>query len=181
LKSLGLASLQRTIARQEARLLWLKEGDDPTQFFHCHANSRHRRNHIAFLDQDGVTVASKEGKAQTAFDFFNHILGTPPPTRSNGITLEQLKLLQLELASLCGRFSKDEVWLVIRSLPLDKSPGPDGFTVCFLQTTWPIIRGDIMRVFDAFWHQDIRNLHGLNGALISLIPKLDAASSIKDY
>jgi hypothetical protein len=81
LKSLGLASLQRTIARQEARLLWLKEGDDPTQFFHCHANSRHRRNHIAFLDQDGVAVASKEGKAQTAFDFFNHILGTPHPIK----------------------------------------------------------------------------------------------------
>jgi hypothetical protein len=39
LKSLGLLSLQRTMARQEARLLCLSEGDAPTLFFHCDANS----------------------------------------------------------------------------------------------------------------------------------------------
>jgi hypothetical protein len=39
LKSLGLLSLQRTMARQEARLLCLSEGDAPTLFLHCDANS----------------------------------------------------------------------------------------------------------------------------------------------
>jgi hypothetical protein len=32
LKSLGLASLQRTIARHESRLLWLSDRDMPTCF-----------------------------------------------------------------------------------------------------------------------------------------------------
>jgi hypothetical protein len=41
LKSLGLASLRHTITQQESHLLWLKEGDAPTQFFHAHANVRH--------------------------------------------------------------------------------------------------------------------------------------------
>jgi hypothetical protein len=40
-KSMGLTSLQRTIARQESHLLWLKEGDANTQFFHVHANVQH--------------------------------------------------------------------------------------------------------------------------------------------
>jgi hypothetical protein len=61
--------------------------------------------------------------------------------------------------------------VVIQSLPLDKSPGPDGFTVHFLQTTWQIIRGDIMAVFHALWHRDFRNLHDLNGVLMALLPK----------
>jgi hypothetical protein len=34
LKSLGLSSLQRSIARQESRVLWLNEGDAPIRFFH---------------------------------------------------------------------------------------------------------------------------------------------------
>jgi hypothetical protein len=46
LKSLALSSLQHTIARQESRLLWLKEEDSPTKFFHIHANARRKRKFI---------------------------------------------------------------------------------------------------------------------------------------
>lgn len=52
LKSLGLASLERTIARQRSRLLWLKEGDANTKFFHLHARARRRKNFISRL-RDG--------------------------------------------------------------------------------------------------------------------------------
>jgi hypothetical protein len=38
-KALGLASLQRTIAWQESRVLWLNEGDASMRFIHSYANS----------------------------------------------------------------------------------------------------------------------------------------------
>jgi hypothetical protein len=38
-RSLGLSSLQRTITRQEWRMLWFNKGDATTRFFHVQANS----------------------------------------------------------------------------------------------------------------------------------------------
>jgi hypothetical protein len=38
-----------------------------------------------------------------------------------------------------------------------------------------------MQVFDAFWHSDWRNLHNINDTLITLIPKSEEASCLKDY
>lgn len=46
LKALGLISLQRSIARQESRLLWLSEGDTPTRYFQMYANGRQRKKQI---------------------------------------------------------------------------------------------------------------------------------------
>jgi hypothetical protein len=70
---------------------------------------------------------------------------------------------------------------VIKSLPPDKAPGPDGFTAWFLQVALSVIRPDIMRAFDAFWWLDMRNLQNVNEALMTLLPKSADAAGIKDY
>jgi hypothetical protein len=38
-----------------------------------------------------------------------------------------------------------------------------------------------MKVFDAFWHLDMRNLHSVNEALMTLLPKSSYAAKIKVY
>jgi hypothetical protein len=70
---------------------------------------------------------NEETKAEVAFDFFNNILGVSP-VRANAISLHNLDLPRLNLASLCKRFIEEEVWAVIRSLLPDKAPGPNSFS-----------------------------------------------------
>jgi hypothetical protein len=128
---MGLCSLQRTVARQESRLLWLREGDVPTKFFHTQANGRRWRNHIHSLEHDRQQLTSEAGKAEVTFQFFDGLMGTPA-IHSNSITLEELDLSCLQLSELGDRFTEDKVWNVIHSLPLDKAPSSNGFNARFL-------------------------------------------------
>lgn len=67
---LGLASLERTIARQRARVQGLRDGDATAQFFRIHASKRRRRNHIMCL-RDGDRVArDQDGKEDVASTYY---------------------------------------------------------------------------------------------------------------
>jgi hypothetical protein len=77
LKMLGMLSLQRTITRQESGVLWIKEGDVPTAFFHAHANARRWSNHIRVLQWGDQTLIAEDDKAVAIFDFFNEVLASP--------------------------------------------------------------------------------------------------------
>jgi hypothetical protein len=64
LKSLGLVSLQRMIARQESRLLWLKEGYAPTRFFHIQASCRVHKIFIQALEYQGQVLIVDDHKTE---------------------------------------------------------------------------------------------------------------------
>jgi hypothetical protein len=114
-KTLGLSSLQRTIARQESIILCLKEGDTP----------------MSFVDE-GTVVLDEGAKADLLYSFFHSVLGMPS-TRSNSLNLDALNLRHLDSDGLGERFTEDEVWNVIRSLMPDKASGLDGFIARFFQ------------------------------------------------
>jgi hypothetical protein len=74
LKSLGLSSLQRSIAHKESRLLWRSEGGCSHQILPL---SWLRSNHIHSLSHEGNMLVAEERKAEVAFSFFNKIWGSP--------------------------------------------------------------------------------------------------------
>jgi hypothetical protein len=84
------------MVRQESRLLWLKEGDAPTRFFHSYANMRHRRKHIHSLEHNVQVLVGEEAKEEAIFSFYDEILGA-------------LDIPHLQLHSLCERFTEEEV------------------------------------------------------------------------
>jgi exonuclease III len=179
-KILGLSSLQRTIARQRSRLLWIREGDANTSFFHSHANRRKKKNHMFRLRRGTMEVNSQEEMEELASDFYVELLGTPQ-SRDADINLAVLDLPSLDLNGLEGDLSEEEMWSVIKQLPADKAPGPDGFSARFYQTCWNTIKGDFMAAINQLSSGDTRNFSLLNQAYITLLPKKEGAVDIAEF
>jgi hypothetical protein len=78
-------------------------------------------------------------------------------------------------------FTKEEIWAVIKEFPLNKAPGPDGFTGRFYRLAWSIINGDIIRSFDALSSMYCRSFHHLNDTLLILLPNKTDPLALGDY
>ena len=69
---------------------------------------------------------------------------------------------------------------VIKHLPSDRAPGPDGFTGLFLKRCWSILKDDFMKLVSEFYDGNC-NLECLNTSLITLIPKKLNPESVGDF
>jgi hypothetical protein len=57
----------------------------------------------------------------------------------------------VELQGLDNPFTTEEISAIVAKLPIDKSPGPDGFNGLFIKKCWPIIKVDFYARFDGFY------------------------------
>jgi hypothetical protein len=77
-------------------------------------------------------------------------------------------------------FSREEIDELMKDLPMDKSPGPDGFNGLFMKKCWAIIKEDFYRLFNSFY-ENSSDLRCLNGSFITLVPKSGSSSAVNDY
>lgn len=77
-------------------------------------------------------------------------------------------------------FSKEEIWLALKSMEEDKAPGPDGFPTKFLLACWEVVGKDVLQVFSEF-HSEDAWCRSLSATFITLIPKKKGAAELKDY
>jgi hypothetical protein len=134
---LGMASLERTMARQRSRVRWLQEGDANTKLFHVVANGRRAKNFIAAVKVGEELVTAQERKNEVFTEAYENLLGSIQ-NREHTINLEALNIPVADLGGLDSMFTEEEVWKTIREMPSDKAPGPDGFTGAFYQRAWPM-------------------------------------------
>lgn len=179
-KVLGLASLERSMARQRARLRSLREGDACTKYFHLQACHRRRKNYLFAISHGGQTFTEDEAKAGIVFSFYDGLLGTSF-TRLHRINLALLNIPTLQLDHLVVPFTEEEISRVVADSPSDRAPGPDGFSGAFFKVAWTIVGADINSVFEAFWNMDFRGLNLINEAMMVLLHKTEAPTGLKDY
>lgn len=64
------------------------------------------------------------------FSYFEEVLGQDLE-RPSALNLAALGISPRNLVVLEAPFTEEEVWAVIKDVPQDKSPGPDGMTAAF--------------------------------------------------
>jgi hypothetical protein len=84
------------------------------------------------------------------------------------------------LEELSLPFTREEIDEVIRTIPTDKAPGPDGFNGQFLKTCWSIIKEDIYKLCFDFYDGNL-DLTSINMGHITLIPKIPVPEGVNDY
>lgn len=178
-KLLGLCSLQCTIVGQRSRILWLREGDANTKFFHLHANHRRRRNFITQLKVDGLWAQSHSATEDAIHEFFVNLIGNPVQ-RSHSLDLTYLNVASNDLTELEAQFTDEEVWEVIKALSAEKASGPNGYNSLFYQRRWGVIKGNVIAAIFALGRSTGKNFH-LNQALITLLPRKIEAQEAKDF
>jgi hypothetical protein len=144
------------------------------------ATERHRKNSIATLAlPDGSIVTEHADKEKLIFEAFKERLGTcDSPIMQYDLSSIISPVDGLE--ELSQPFTKAKIDEVIKSMPIDKAPGPDGFNGLFLKTCWETIKEDVYQLCFDFYEGKL-NLDSINMGYITLIPKIQAPKDVGDY
>jgi hypothetical protein len=177
---LGLAALERTMARQRSRVRHLADSDANTAYFHLIARGKKRRQFIPSLSIAGHTISDHEAMERGMFDHFAGVFGSAFDSGTT-INFHAIGIEPLPLDDLDADISTEEVWAAIREMPADRAPGPDGFTGQFYKSAWHIVGSDVMAVIQEFSNGNIVGLERLNNAIIVLLPKKTGASCPGDF
>ena len=84
------------------------------------------------------------------------------------------------LGDLSKPFTTQEMDDIIKYMPADKAPGPDGFNGFFLKKCWHLIKHDFYRLANDFFESST-GLENINGSLITLVPKIASPEGVNDF
>jgi hypothetical protein len=170
---------QKTYWKQRYTVRWTKLGDECTKFFHATATERYRINTITSLDmEDGSVVTSHPEKAALLWEEFKKRLGDYIQTEMH-FNLGSLVQYH-DLQQLGHHITHEEIDEIVKHLPSDKTPGPDGLNGAFLKKCWPIIKQDIYQLCWEFFHNS-GDIQPINNASITLVPKVNNPSTVNEF
>ncbi|XP_009803099.2 uncharacterized protein [Nicotiana sylvestris] len=140
-------ALEEEFWRQKAGMLWFKDGDRNTKFFHAQVNGRRKRLKLSriqnnlgnWIEEDHLIAEEAikfykdqftESAVPNDFYILNHV-----PSMVDSDQHERLMALP----------SNEEVKNTVMGLNGDSTGGPDGLTGAFYQTCWDIIEENVVR------------------------------------
>eukprot|EP00253_Pinus_taeda_P030442 PITA_30442 len=171
--------------RLKSRAIWLKAGDENTKFFHNYAKGRKNANTIWKLkDADGKEHSSFEAVSNLGKSHFQSLFADPGGTSIAEIIRTAQAFPRFveeeEAENLYREVSKEEIENVIKSMPKDKSPGPDGWTIELFTHFFEQIGDELTEVVEESRKKG--EIYGpFNATFIALIPKREDPESFEDF
>eukprot|EP00253_Pinus_taeda_P023359 PITA_23359 len=176
---------EESLWRQKSCILWFKEGEQNTKFFHRSAMDYRSANRILELkNSEGEILRNHNEISALLVDHFSRIAHEPGINREASIkeitNAIPKSITEEQNWALRRTITMEEVEEEVRSMPSDKALGPDGFTINFYKACWNIVKQDIWEIVE-----DSRRsktiLKSLNSNFIALVPKVEEANTPEKF
>lgn len=132
--------------RQCAHVLWLKNGDHNSKFFHQFASERRTRNKITRLVTEEGGVATDEGEMRVLVaNYYNHLFESHAGDRIDELLQHvPVKVPEEVNRALCKELTSEEIKEALDGIGDLKAPGSEGMPALFYKQFWHIIGDDIV-------------------------------------
>jgi hypothetical protein len=167
--------------RQRSRVQWTLQGDANTAYFHAIANGRCRKCAITALASPSGPITDKLAIQEHVYSFYRELMGTEEPqllTLVEGFWAENQRVSNAENLEMAISFTAQELDEVLTKT--DTTPGPDGFPVIFFKSGWSWLKPLLLNILNEFALGRL-DISRLNFGVLSLIPKVPGADSIKQF
>jgi hypothetical protein len=168
--------------RQRSRVMWLREGDRNTSYFHKQAAERKRINKIdSLVRADGSVCGNREENHAEVQGFFESLyLSQGFRNMDELLAFVQPKVSQHLNDGMDAPYTEEEVRKALFQMAPSKAPGVDGFTAGFFQRHWGLLKDDVVAVVLDFLNGGTLP-DGMNDTSITLIPKVRHPQKISQY
>ena len=177
-----LMDKETQIWSQRSRVLWLKNGDSNSKFFHNKANQRFRKNYVLGIeDKMGIWQEQPEAIGDTIVEYFEELF----TTRNSAIKESSLsfipRLVTYEInEQLMGEFMEWEIQEALDQMAPLKAPGPDGMPPLFYQHFWGIMKSEVTSTI-LNWLNAGKLPYPINHTFVTLIPKVKNPVLLSQY
>lgn len=131
------------VLKQKSRAQWISYGDKNSKYFFAHLKARQARNKITSIyTKHGQKLTDPNLIQQKFIGFFQALLGIAAdvlPYIDVTIARDGSCLTPEQQSQLLTPVIEADILQALKDVPLDKSPGIDGFNVEFFKNHWNII------------------------------------------
>jgi mannosylglycoprotein endo-beta-mannosidase len=169
--------------RQRGRQNWILQGDANTTYFHAIANGRRRKCAIRSLISEEGEIFGQQAIQEHIYKFYLELMGSEEPKflkLASNCWAEEGRVSREDNDALALSFTMEELEEVIKNTKTATAPGPDGLPVAFLKNFWPLLKDLVFRILNGFALGTL-DISRLNFGILSLIPKVLGADSIKQF
>lgn len=168
--------------KQRSRVVWLREGDRNTSFFHACAAQRKRMNTIESLERaDGSSCLNDDDVHAEVQNFYQSLYTSQGFSNMDELLVLVQPMVTEQMNEVMDTpYSVEEVKMALFQMGPSKAPGIDGFTAGFFQRHWSLLGHDVTHAVLDFLNGGVLPV-GMNDTSITLIPKVRHPRKISQY